>query len=176
MTRFGSLLVLGFSLLPSAAAAQEPPQVALGAHVRVWTSPTSAPLTGIVVAQDATSLTLAGKGFDKPFSVTRSTITRFDLSGGRRSRGKTMLYGMLIGFGAAMTVGLLSGDDPPNTFLRFTAAEKGLFVSILAVPAGALVGAIVGPGPERWTTTTPPSKGSLLLAPPTPSVRFSFRF
>lgn len=176
MTRLASLLVIGLSLLPSAAAAQDLSQVRAGALVRVWTSPTSAPLLGNVVWQDGTSLTLKAKGFEQPVSVTRNTITRIDVSRGRRSRGKSVLYGVAIGVGSALVLGVAAGDDPPNSFLAFTAMQKALVFNILTVPVGALVGAIVGPGPERWTTTTASSKGTHLSVPPSPSLRLTLRF
>lgn len=120
---------------------------------------------------------IAAEGFDAPVTVTRNTITRIDVSRGRRSRGKTTLYGMLIGAGAGLVWGLIEGDDPSNRFLAFTGPEKGLLISILTVPAGAVVGAIVGPGPERWSTTNLQSvKSATRLAVPAPSLRLTLRF
>ena len=176
MTRFASFLVVGLSLVPAAAAAQDAPEVRPGAAVRVWTSPAAAPFIGKVLAQDGTSLFLAAEGFDAPVTVTRSAITRIDVSRGRRSGGKTVLNGMLIGVAAGFAWGLIEGDDSRNQWFGMTALEKGLILNILTVPAGALVGALVGPGPEHWTTTAAPSKGSLLVAPPSPSLRLTLRF
>ena len=175
MTRFASFLVLGLSLVPTAALAQLPPEVRPGAVVRVWTSPTAAPFAGKVLAQDGTSLFLAADGFDAPVTVTGNTITRIDVSSGRRSGRKTVLNGMLIGVAAGFAWGLIEGDDSPNEWFGMSAIEKGLILNILTLPAGALIGALVGPGPEHWTTFTP-SKGSLLVAPPSPSFRLTLRF
>jgi len=84
---------------------------------------------------------------------------------------------MLIGVGAAFVWGMIEGDDPPNTFIAFTGPEKGLLISILTAPAGAIVGAIVGPGPERWSTTSlQPVKSATRLAVPAPSLRLTLRF
>jgi len=176
MTRFASVLVFGLSLVPAAAAAQQPPEVRPGAAVRIWTSPTSAPFIGKVLAQDGTSVFLAAEGFEAPVTVTRNTITRIDVSRGRRSGGKTVLNGMLAGAALGFIWGMIEGDDSPNTFFRTSAIEKGLLINILTVPAGALVGALIGPGQEQWTTITGPSQGSLLVAPPSPSLRLTLRF
>ena len=176
MTRFASLLVLGLSLVPAAAAAQKPTEVQPGAAVRVWTSPTAPPFVGKVLSQDGTSMFLKAEGFDTPITVTRNTITRIDLSRGRRSRRTTVLYGMLVGAAAGFVLGQTDGHDWPGRLDGISPLEKSLLLNILTVPAGALVGALIGPGPERWTTIPAPSKGSLLVAPPSPSLRLTLRF
>lgn len=178
MTRFAPFVVSALALLPSAANAQEPSSsIQPGMRVRVFTSATAEPVTGKVLSLEGRVLTMVGDQSGTPIGVSRDSITQVDVSRGRRSRGKAVLNGVLVGVGSAFVLGMLSGDDPPNQFLAFSALEKGVLFNILTVPAGALIGLIAGPGPERWTTTTPTSaKVSQTVAPPTPSLRFSFRF
>lgn len=175
MTRLASILALLFVLFPSVASAQEPPSIKSGTRVRVWTAPTTEPITGKVLGLDATTMTLSIEGTASPAVVARSTITRLDV-GRRRSRGRTALYGALLGAATGIVVGLASGDDPPG-FLSFSAADKAAIASVFITPAGALIGLLVGPGQERWTTAlASPVSGNAFAALPAPSLRFSFRF
>ena len=54
--------------------------------------------------------------------------------------GKGILYGGACG----AVIGLLSGDDPPGGFLRFTAGEKALALGALFAGGGFVVGTIAG--------------------------------
>jgi hypothetical protein len=52
-------------------------------------------------------------------------------------------YGALIGVGVGAVAGLALGNDPSG-WLAYTAEEKALEGSIIALPVGALIGAIIG--------------------------------
>ncbi len=63
--------------------------------------------------------------------------------------GKGALYGCLIGAGLGFMTGLISGDDPPGTWLLpMTAGQKavvgGLAFGLLGLLGGVLVGATAG--------------------------------
>ena len=166
MVRIGSILALFLALLPSAAGAQEPLPLKPGARVRVWTPSMIEPVTGTALGSDATTLTLSTDEAALRVVVERKAITRLD-RGYRRPRGKTALYGALIGVATGVVVGLASGDDKGG-FLAMSAAGKAAAYSVLFAPTGALIGLAAGPGPERWAT--------VMASVPSPSLRVSFRF
>lgn len=58
--------------------------------------------------------------------------------------GKSVLIGAITGLAVGGLIGLMSGDDPPGTFLRYTAEEKALFLGVPLAVGGAGIGAIVG--------------------------------
>ena len=59
------------------------------------------------------------------------------------STGRGVSYGALIGVGVGAVAGLALGNDPSG-WLAYTAEEKALEGSIIALPVGALIGAIIG--------------------------------
>lgn len=174
MTRHGALLVIGLVLLPSAAAAQEPPSSILpGMRVRVWTSPAAEPLIGKVLALEGNLMTLEGDKSGTPVGVSRESITRIDVSFGRRSRGKSVMEGALTGLVFGVLLGVASSSNEPGP-----ASGAGLVILPgLLAPVGACVGLVVGPGEDRWATMTPASaKLDRTVALPVASLKVSFRF
>jgi hypothetical protein len=164
MPRFFSVLVIALGLLPSVADAQEAPGLRPGTRVRVWTSPTADPVIGKVLKLDATTMTLSVEDVASPITVTRNSITRTDVRGGRHPTRRSILVGALVGAGIGVVTGLVAGDDDP-------------YASLYLAPVGALFGMIVWPGEERWITTTSTSeKLSQTIGLPTPSFRVTFRF
>ena len=129
--------------------AEQAPQFGPGVRVRIWGTTGGAPLKGNILTLDDRTLTLEVAGQTMPAVVQRDTITRLDVSGGRRSRGKGALVGAGLGLLVGVAIGLASGSDDPNTFLAYSAGDKALLSAILTTPLGALVGVAVPPG-ERW--------------------------
>jgi hypothetical protein len=65
-------------------------------------------------------------------------------------RGKGALIGLGTGALAGVVIGLASGDDPESCWIFcYTASEKAAGLALVFAPVGALVGALVAPGP-RW--------------------------
>lgn len=88
--------------------------------------------------------------------VQLASVDRLDVYRGRRSTGRGFLRGAGIGgaagASAGLVTGLLSGDDPSDQFIAFTAEEKALVLGVLFGGTGALVGGVIGmiaPG-EHW--------------------------
>lgn len=176
MTRIASLLI-AIVLFPASAAAQDPPAIKNGTRVRLWTSSSSAPFIGRVTAQDGQSFTLRAEGFDEPVTVERRAISKLERKVGGRTAGRSILNGALVGAGFAMALGLVSGNDAPNQFFSMTGPEKGLFFSILTVPAGVVIGAIAGSSPDKWATVAlPADRSTLANRLPAPTLRMTLRF
>ena len=110
-----------------------------------------APVVGRLQSLDSQSLTLVVEGQPSPVVLSRQDVTRFDLSRGRRSRGKGALIGLGIGTAVGALAGIIHGSDPPGTFLAFSAAEYATGFALLGASVGAVVGLAVPPG-ERWET------------------------
>ncbi len=60
------------------------------------------------------------------------------------SKGRSILVGAFAGAGASVIWGFSQGDDPENQFLSFTKEQKILMQAIFLVPAGIIIGAIIG--------------------------------
>ena len=58
--------------------------------------------------------------------------------------GKGILIGTITGIAAGSIIGLISGDDPPDTFLALTAGEKALILGTPLAFGGAAIGGFVG--------------------------------
>ena len=143
------------------AAAQVEPAVGSGSRVRL-TSPSLRLSAAIGTVQEATDGSLLVQ-FDNPrrsVRVERDGITEMDVSVGRRRQVlKGLGMGTLAGAGAGVVLGLVSGDDPPNVILSFSAEEKAVFLGAFLGATGAVVGLIAGAlnYQEAWS---PASAGS----------------
>jgi hypothetical protein len=161
--RAAAVFVSAWVVVPAWAADPEPEAV----RVRV-TAPTlmDKAFVGRLVASDDLTLRIEkGRSEGKPSTITvpRESVTRFEASRAPSRKGKGALIGILIGAGASVAVGLAAGDDCSNSppgddlFSRldrnlcFDSKETGLMTAILAVPVGALIGALAAPG-EKWET------------------------
>jgi hypothetical protein len=157
---------------PSLALAQQPPTVLDGDRVRVWTSGVPAPVIGKVISRDGSAMIVKIDGGDPRLAIARDQITRIEV-GHRRSRFTTIVWGTLLGCTAGMLIGQSRGDDPlPKSQIWFTAEDKRFIGGVLGTLAGAITGAIVGPGAEHWKDATPPSA----LAKPQLSATLTLRF
>ena len=166
------------SLAAGAASADDTVPLASGTRVRVTVPTGGGRLVGTVVAVDDKSLTLRVSGKSDNKSITsitpqvsgktdttvlrREEISRLFVSEGRGSRGRAALIGAAYGAGASAVLGLAAGSDPPESFIRLSAAAKAALFCVVLVPIGALIGA-GNPG-ERWKEL-PTSAVHLSLAP-----------
>ncbi len=60
------------------------------------------------------------------------------------SKGRSILAGAFAGAGASVIWGFSQGDDPERGFLYFSKEQKILMHAIFLVPAGLVIGAIIG--------------------------------
>ena len=153
------------------AAAGEPSPAVLGPRVRVTAPAVSGKrLVGTLLAMDDTTLRLQPQKGKDVLEVPRNAITRIELSRRPSRRGKGAGIGALVGLGAAVAIGFAAGEDcsslpePDPWLFGFEAGlrrnlcygkgETAAMLSILTVPAGALIG-MGAAGGERWVRTTP---------------------
>jgi hypothetical protein len=141
--------------------------VAIGSRVRVTTSaPASKRLTGTLVADDPSSLTLALHGGRDRVTVPRSRLATIEVSRRRSHRGRAAARGALAGALFGVAVGYAAGEDCPNGELiclsRRDTVRAGI---ILGAPIGALIGAFVSPR-EHWVPA--PIGGLHISATPVP--------
>jgi hypothetical protein len=151
------------SVAAAVALADDTVQLASGTRVRVTVRTGGGRLVGTVLALDDKHLTLLGGVIPTPSRglelqvpgktdtsvLRREDITKVDVSAGRRSRGRGALIGAAFGAGAGALIGLASGSDDPNSFIRLSAGEKAALVALVLAPIGAVVGAVGHPA-ERW--------------------------
>jgi hypothetical protein len=162
------LLLFTLSMLSSGhAAAQSSPDCRSGDRVRVRSAVASGEFT--VLDHRADTLTLLGARVADTLEVPLSTVTRLAVHRGLRSPGEGAMrgagYGFLVGAGTGVAAGVLQGDDPPENFISFSAADKALILGAVMGGVGAAVGAIAGhrsPG-DRWERLIPP--GEIRVAP-----------
>ena len=148
---FLALIGLGALLIcVSAASAEEPPVLKLGARVRASVtepSPGAARtkrLTGTLVGLDETAITLATSRTGFPVVLPRQNLSMLELSLRRSQRWKGALIGAGVGAVTGVLIGLASGDD-----WLFSAEMKASALGLLLAPVGTLLGAALAPG-ERW--------------------------
>ena len=132
-----------------------------GARIRV-TAPTfiGNRLVGTLVGLDETTLRLQREG-KEPLDVPRASIVRVEVSRHRSRKRQGAQNGLLVGLGAAIAVGLatgekncdaIAGDDflgRLNRAFCFDRGETALLTGILTVPAGIVLGILAAPG-EKW--------------------------
>jgi hypothetical protein len=74
--------------------------------------------------------------------------------------------GFVTGAATGALLGFASGDDPPGTFLPFTAGEKAVFVGAALGITGSALGALIGlAGPERWVLAAPDASRRVSVSP-----------
>lgn len=146
-----SVLLVALMFTAPIAAASEPASL-VGETVRLQLT-NGQVLYGEVTVDTNAILIVHLEESGKPVEVGRPTITKIEI-GHHRSRGKTVLWGALIGLSVGVLGGYAQGDDPKGLF-SFTAGEKATIEGVLATPIGALVGLVIGPGKTHWTDVTP---------------------
>jgi hypothetical protein len=148
--------------VPALAGAQTAPTLENGSRIRILTSTSAQPITGKLVRQNATTLTLEVAG-GAGLMVARDSVMRMELSR-RRSRAATAGWGTLLGAIAGFMGGVAQGDDPPGGWVGgWTAIQKGTALGVLGAPVGLVTGLIIGPGKDHWTAVD--SKTSATLTP-----------
>jgi hypothetical protein len=137
---------------PTQIRAQDPPPIDPGARVRVSTSSAADErIVGTLAALQSEALVVDVEGHSEPVTLPVASVTRLEVSTGRKSKTAT---GAGIGFGIGAAAGtvlaLMFCSDPDN------ACGAGSFLggSVLLGLPGAGVGALIGSGikVERWET------------------------
>ncbi len=154
--------------------AQEPPALAAGARVRVLapkpicTYPEMAPCYGKVVGSlesiDSASIVIRRETGDT-VRISRAPGVRLEVGSGRRAcsehRGSCVVLGLLGGAAVGAAVGFVSVESQGGP----SACGENLceLIYVLTVPAGAVLGTIVGAlvGPEDWEAAELPARLSL---------------
>ena len=139
--------------------AQQSTAVEIGVRVRVTTDAAHSTPSGTVVGLTRDSLVIAPPNAEFTMGFRRADITRLEISVGRRRNTlKGMWTGALVGAGAGVAVGYLSGDDDCGGRLcMFGAAEENAGLLGIALGAvGMVIGGIVGVNTtsDRWVTAS----------------------
>ena len=107
------------------------------------------PLKGRLMQTDDSTLTVLQDSGDS-LTLPRDSVIRLERSVGPSWRKLGAKIGALVGFGTAVGLGVGYCNDG---FCDEPIAA-GLFLSLITVPAGALLGLAVSPG-ERWAEQDP---------------------
>ena len=148
--RLDTLVLMAFAVLPVARiASQQAPRLKPGDRIRAHApSASPGPLVGTVVAFQADSLMVQGD--TKSWRLSLASLTRLDISQGRRSHaGLGAGIGLLVGAGVGAVIG--SGCD--LTVVPVSSEAGCIAVGVALVGgAGALLGAVIGSHTrtERW--------------------------
>jgi hypothetical protein len=155
---FGLTLTLTLTLAVPAAGQTVPVPVRAGDVVRVQSATAAGRFTVQVIADDALTLR-DSTGTD--VSVPLAAVTRLSVLRGPRSprvgalRGAGL--GLAVGAGTGILIGLVAGDDEPNSWFYFTAEEKATAYGVVLGASAGLLGGIIGlaaPG-ELWERVDP---------------------
>jgi hypothetical protein len=172
MQRFGRgvWVVVLFLGLASGGGTEEAPEVV---RVRVLATEHRKAIVGRLVGADGVSLRIERSGpkeLTETVVVSRSSVTRFEMSRGKSWKSRGALLGSLVGVGTGAVIlagreeGIASCLPPPGWGVvgmgrplpPCTVGGDGSrwAAAILAVPAGALLGYLVSPG-EQWEAADP---------------------
>jgi len=157
MTRLALAVVLGL-MLGGSVRADELPSILPGSRVRVSSSTlASGSAIGSFVGVESESVVLGNAAGGSPFRVPLNTISKLEVSVGRRSQAGR---GAMIGAAIGVTPGLLL------TFGDYSSDVHGDGPSVAAVAAmgaagGALLGAAIGWAlkVDRWQVVEGPVAG-----------------
>lgn len=148
------LCVFGFVVLSlQAVVAQEPLMPALGSRVRVTTE--TRRTTGTLESIDSTTIVVRARN-GKTVAFRRQSDYQLHVSGGPGTCGEGRRFGCVaLGFLGGGVVGIGVGAIA----VRNCTDELCGLLYLVTVPAGALVGTVVGallPG-DRWKQADPPA-------------------
>jgi hypothetical protein len=148
------LLALAWLAAPCIGATAQTPTLPPGARVRV-TAPAygSARQVGTVLALRGDTLVLQTAANPDTLLLPWSGVTGLEVSRGRRRQVREGIgFGFLAGAAFGMLIGLADGDDPPDSFIAFSAGEKALFAGAVLGGIGAVVGGVLGAASptDRW--------------------------
>lgn len=159
------------ALDPSRALSQPSPGPVAGSRVRITSTRLRLKAAVGTVQEDEGDALLVQ--FHNPRLLVRlepGDITQMDVSVERHRRTlKGLGSGALVGAGGGALLGLASGDDPPDTFIAFSATEKAAMFGVFFGALGAVVGLVTGATTwsdvwEPAAVTSPPAT-NLSLAP-----------
>lgn len=171
-----ALGVAVLSLASSVLKGAEEPAAPASTRVRL-SAPTlqRKPIVGLLVGADETSLRIERSGLKATIDtvvVPRAAMTTFEVSRRKSRKGLGAWIGALAGAGTAALIlvgrdesiascppppgwGLIGGGRPLPPCLD-TPSDRRVPTAILAVPAGAIIGALVAPR-EKWEAVDPAS-------------------
>lgn len=149
LMRFVNTRWMLLCFLPLAAGAQEKHH---GSNYQIWLRNQNHSIADGYLHQlsDSTLTLSTSRNSVNPdlrvFPVEQVEVIKYRKRG---SIARGILSGALVGLFAGFGYGLMQGDDPPCksdqwVCVRFSATQKGMFYSAITVPAGALVGGIIG--------------------------------
>ena len=150
-----AMLTCALIVVPTGRGVSQEPlsPVEVGQRVRVMTAGTTGWLTGTVVRLQDDTLVLSRPTGEASAAIPVSTLTRLQISEGRRSQvGKGAVIGgfSLAAVGAVVGFAVCSGSGDQN--LNDKALTCGLLLGAGSGAGGAILGALVGAGvhSERW--------------------------
>jgi len=120
---------------------------------KTWVSLNSEPLKvkGFLFDIKDSSIIVSNSFVIKDFSTEKYRITELYYNNietikTRRNNniGRKILIGTLTGFAVGGLIGLVSGDDPPDTFWPWTAGEKAIIYGSSLAVCGAGIGGGIG--------------------------------
>lgn len=151
MRTFFVVAIVFVAVPPVSAVAQEPGAAGtgliLGSRVRITATGYPGPITGLVVAVDPQTVTLATDAGVVKTPV--SAINAAEISLGKRRYTRR---GMAIGAGLGLLVGLLAPLDENNTTTALGDESRGVSVGyglVMGTSYGAIIGALIKT--DRWS-------------------------
>ncbi len=120
---------------------------------RTWVSLNSEPfkIKGVLYEIKDSSILVSSSVVIQDYSTDKFEIVKLHINNietiktrRKNNIGRGVLIGAITGFAVGCFIGLIDGDDPPNTFLGMTAEEKALFAGVPLAVGGAGIGALIG--------------------------------
>src|SRR5260370_5728255 len=169
MTHMFRCFALALALPLGSLSAQEAPTVARGTGVRVTNAEYLHYLRVVGALESIDSATISVRRDDgDTISVPRHAGTRLDVSTSRgacsRNRGGCIALGLFGGAGLGLVVGWISVQSQGGTGSGSYCSDSPCeLVYLLTIPAGAVLGTILGAtvGGEHWKSAALPARLSV---------------
>jgi hypothetical protein len=157
--------VLVASVLVSPVGFAEPAigaPVDIGGRVRLKSAAVRGGVVGVVVDADETSLTVKRDGGTRNLRIPWESLSRLQVSDGRKHRGENVAKGAVIG-GLVVAFPAAVGAGQANIDCEHECHAGPMFATGVLIGAG--LGAIIGMASktDRWTTVRAPRRPRVML-------------
>lgn len=152
-----AIAILLASIVAFGASAQDSGGAPVRVRVSLKGNNSDRSRVGTLIARNDSVVVVRLENGNDMLVIPRDNVREIEVSSGRSSRGTSAMRGLLIGAGAGVALGLITGEDcsKPNAPIVCIGRADGALIAGAALGAvGGLIGLAVG-GHERWSKLSP---------------------
>jgi hypothetical protein len=145
------LIAVAFTFTPLGVASSQTVEPRSGDRIRITSAPNSLDNQVARVLQVRSDTLFLQVVPAETLVVARAGVTRLEVNTAKYT-GAGAVFGALVGLYVGALKGFTGGDDTEPVNGWFNKEQKGLFLSVGTTITGAVIGAAVGSGINRWTS------------------------